>query len=456
MYHHKKPKQTIPGDRKQNSFNCTTDWFVHALETTSSTPCQLFLNQIMNLEIKPFFGGFSGPLLHRLYLTYSELDATGPATMVAKYCCASSVPSLGLVERAMLPGVETMLVREAEFYRNILPNLPGSIQQMIPKIYLALLDDCGRRNLLFRTFFDSRVDTRALLVMEDLQGMKGHPVGHKFEKDKDDVMVKKVLSEIATFHAFYWNKSPVQNPPAIYDMMFCTSKMGIRLCNFLMRNPEKLSKKLEKWKSVPSAPKVFNQEDWRENFEVLARVYREIIYPYLTKPELYDLFRHRTFLHGDFHVANVFISDDEKTSSSSGIKLIDWQGYGRGSPAMEITYFLNLSVKFDPTWDVELLKYYHERLTSEHDGHGVLVCKEMYPFDEFQREVMVSQYCLAVCMVNFLQFEDVQNRSARYKQNEKLAILYDLGPLMIQNSLERVFHTTSSRPDLKRFILGNE
>eukprot|EP01126_Amoeba_proteus_P045696 TRINITY_DN5130_c0_g2_i14.p1 TRINITY_DN5130_c0_g2~~TRINITY_DN5130_c0_g2_i14.p1 ORF type:complete len:377 (+),score=70.62 TRINITY_DN5130_c0_g2_i14:340-1470(+) len=376
--------------------------------------------------------------------------------MVAKYCCASSVPSMSVLERALVPAVSTMLVTEAEFYRNILPNFPETIQRMIPKIYLALLDDCGRRNFFFRTFFDSRVDTRVLLVMEDLQGMKGHFLGYNFEKDKDDLIVKKVLDEIASFHAFNWNKSPVKNPPAIYEMMFCTSKMGIRLCNFFTRKPEKFSQKLEKWKSLSNAPKVFQEEDRRENFEQLGRVYQEVIYPFLTKPQLFDPFRRRTFLHGDFHVANVFISDDEKTSSSSGIKLIDWQGYGRGSPAMEITYFLNLSVKFDPTWDVELLKYYHERLTSEHDGHGVLVCKEMYPFDEFQREVMVSQYCLAVCMVNFLQFEDVQNRSARYKQNEKLAILYDLGPLMIQNSLERVFHTTSSRPDLKRFILGNE
>eukprot|EP01126_Amoeba_proteus_P045687 TRINITY_DN5130_c0_g1_i1.p1 TRINITY_DN5130_c0_g1~~TRINITY_DN5130_c0_g1_i1.p1 ORF type:complete len:119 (-),score=20.33 TRINITY_DN5130_c0_g1_i1:73-429(-) len=113
--------------------------------------------------------------------------------------------------------------------------------------------------------------------MEDLQGMKGHFLGYNFEKDKDDLIVKKVLDEIASFHAFNWNKSPVQNPPTIYEMMFC--KMGIRLCDFFTIHSDV---KLENGNPYPTHPRCSKR---KIGGKILSS------WDKFTKPQLFDPFR---------------------------------------------------------------------------------------------------------------------------------------------------------------------
>jgi hypothetical protein len=79
-----------------------------------------------------------------------------------------------------------------------------------------------------------------------------------------------------------------------------------------------------------------------------------------------------TLIHQDYRVDNLFFDD---LASGHPVVIIDWQGLGRGPAIYDVAYFLggSLTVEDRRAHEQELVKAYHERLTS----HGVA-----YTWDE--------------------------------------------------------------------------
>jgi hypothetical protein len=152
---------------------------------------------------------------------------------------------------------------------------------------------------------------------------------------------------------------------------------------------------------------ILNKFATREEIPEIGKVWKDKV-PYLTEPLVQeslltcadniqklkkystndilpsgDLFRHHTFLHGDYHHANIFFipeTSKEDGNLTKDMVIVDWQLYGYGHPSTEFCYFLENSVVFDPEQDIMLMKLYYEELTKT-------VPPEEYPWWVFQREV---------------------------------------------------------------------
>jgi thiamine kinase-like enzyme len=71
-----------------------------------------------------------------------------------------------------------------------------------------------------------------------------------------------------------------------------------------------------------------------------------------------------TFLHGDFHANNLFITDNPRV-----LAVVDWQVCSRGRAARDLMYFLagSLALETRRVYDIDLIRKYHAELSA----HGV-------------------------------------------------------------------------------------
>jgi hypothetical protein len=95
------------------------------------------------------------------------------------------------------------------------------------------------------------------------------------------------------------------------------------------------------------------------------------------------LFKFNTVIHGDCHGGNVFFDNE-----GDGVRLVDWQRMGLGSPAGELAYFLAYSHNWSAVRDELILRSYYDALI-EFGGS-----KLDYPFEVFEREFQLSTLVL--------------------------------------------------------------
>jgi hypothetical protein len=73
--------------------------------------------------------------------------------------------------------------------------------------------------------------------------------------------------------------------------------------------------------------------------------------------------RDQTLLHGDFHLGNIFVKeDDEVMTQPDDVTVIDWAYMGAGHSSWELNYFLSLSCDGSHKDDMALLAAYHAEL----------------------------------------------------------------------------------------------
>ena len=71
--------------------------------------------------------------------------------------------------------------------------------------------------------------------------------------------------------------------------------------------------------------------------------------------------RDQTLLHGDFHLGNIFVKeDDEVMTQPDDVTVIDWAYMGAGHSSWELNYFLSLSCDGSHEDDMALLAAYHD------------------------------------------------------------------------------------------------
>src|SRR3990167_2261811 len=109
-----------------------------------------------------------------------------------------------------------------------------------------------------------------------------------------------------------------------------------------------------------------------------------------------------TLVHGDFKISNLFVNQTRHSSPrsrnynqnnhESSVYVIDWQCVGKGSPALDLSYYLATSISADLLNFSNLEKYvlyYHSILSS----NGV----QNYPYDRMWRE-------FRLCFVDFIVY----------------------------------------------------
>ena len=115
-----------------------------------------------------------------------------------------------------------------------------------------------------------------------------------------------------------------------------------------------------------------------------------------------------TLVHGDYKITNIFVEDNQTDSS---VYVIDWQWFGVGNAAIDVTYFIATSIHESVIEkSFELVQYYHKILSE----NGIL-----YSWEQFWE-------AYKICWIDFFIYTVVgkwsnmqQNDVKLYKQEEK-------------------------------------
>jgi hypothetical protein len=203
---------------------------------------------------------------------------------------------------------------------------------------------------------------------------------------------------------------------------------------------------MEKWQDSGFGRLSDEVPEFRENLQYFGDAYSDLVKPFLTTKRLKnsDLFQNITFVHGDFHLGNLCFPDDHTAM------LYDWQCYGYGHGATEISHLLSSGVLFDPENDRELLQAYYSELTSDF-GKGVLVDAAKYPFFVFEREITLRFLSYATVFTSMLSFSGPEEMEAMWAK-KGTSMNWDN---MLVNMFKRVFHILRNpERDVRSFILG--
>jgi len=167
-------------------------------------------------------------------------------------------------------------------------------------------------------------------------------------------------------------------------------------------NKEKTIQRINKWEKQEP---IFTDPKLRDSLITFADHYPTLSEKYFNNKisSSGNLFRHSTFLHGDYHAGNMFF--DTKPNENMTVYVCDWQAFGIGHPSTEMAYLLGM-VEPDPALDLRLMRVYYDELTKK-------ISPEEYPWKVFERECEIRTMGLAVSTFNMFRDtpEKTQNRS---------------------------------------------
>ncbi|TPG36589.1 phosphotransferase [Mycolicibacterium hodleri] len=206
---------------------------------------------------------------------------------------------------------------EVRAFTELLPK----VEARTPALYASAVDE---------------TDGQFLLIMEDLveAGIRWHPPGGPISVDD----ASKVLAGMATWHAPFWDdpaldahkwlQTPQQSSAQDTTKMFV--KFGIQILK-------------ENW--ADSIPAVVRDADDLES-AFFAMMASSSAAP-------------RTLLHGDPHLGNLGLIDGDPV-------FLDWQVIRRGNAALDLSYFLTMSLDIEDrrAHEQALLREYLDRRTT--------------------------------------------------------------------------------------------
>lgn len=254
-----------------------------------------------------------------LRLTYNDAgtDAGLPGRVFVK--CTT-----GLAQRLML-GLGGLIQGEPYFYAHVRPTLPVEA----PTIHFGSLAERSWRSILV---LEDVVDTRGAAFWQP-----GDPI----TRDR----IEDLLSTLATWHgrlwesprltAWRWLRSPVEQMDVIDALLGLAD-----------RTPAGMRRAAD---VLPEPLRARGRSDLRS---ALRRSMQSVSQGPMT------------YLHGDLHVANTYLTDQGK------VGVCDWQCGMRGSWAQDYAYIIAtaLEVPDRRAWEWELLEFYLERLAAAGGG----------------------------------------------------------------------------------------
>lgn len=206
---------------------------------------------------------------------------------------------------------------EVRAFTELLPK----VEARTPALYASAVDE---------------TDGQFLLIMEDLveAGIRWHPPGGPISVDD----ASKVLAGMATWHAPFWDD------PALDEHRW-------------LQTPQQ--------SSAQDTTKMFVQfgiqilkENWADSIPAVVRDADDLESAFFTMMASSSA-APRTLLHGDPHLGNLGLIDGDPV-------FLDWQVIRRGNAALDLSYFLTMSLDIDDrrAHEQELLREYLDRRTS--------------------------------------------------------------------------------------------
>jgi len=219
----------------------------------------------------------------------------------------------------LLLGFSGIIIGEAGFYPTVRP-------------HLAIEAPRG-----FHACYDPR-SWRSMVLLDDLardKGAKFISTETYFTQD----MMKDLLANMAVWHGKYWNSPELEG-----SLRWLRTPLA-----FMTRMNEFVAFKKRCLEGVEIAKA-------RIPPEVAART--EALFPELMETLAWGSTGAQTFLHGDPHAGQAYITGDGRMGYS------DWQIVMRGSWAFDYTYAVGtaLTVADRRLWERDLLRFYLERL----------------------------------------------------------------------------------------------
>jgi len=408
----------IPIEAKEK-FNCNAGWLSRILG-----------HPIERFSIKPVGGGFTTQS-YRINYTSSSEENIGESSVFVKYMISEQdMPFISrLISAIANISLEAFSRKEAFFYNHIYTSFNKHGIRTPRPLHVAL-EDNGDLPKLF-TVLGFQNDFRGVILMEDLGKCEGFPLGAQIPEKYAYCLSAK----LAQLHSLNWYQPihpdfPSEYKPDAYIHFFNFNQ------NFLTKNLNQadMTECLNWWKDDCK----FLNEPQIRNALITFSSHNDILLKYNTndKPSSSQLFQHKTFLHGDFHSANVLFltepsqEDPETTKDIKELVIIDWQCYAYGHPSTEFSYFL-ANVDYDSDRDLKLMKIYYEELTKT-------VRSEEYPWEVFQREVEIRTLQLGITSFN-LFFKHTPEDLEKYR------------PMVEKKGLDFDFVVQSYRSKFLRF-----
>lgn len=339
--------------------------------------------------------GLSVSVMYRLSLSYAA-GQVGPATLMLKHFNAQWQRGSKLLTEKLIiftmPYDWEMVVRNEHIFYTTLAEEVGAMGVFVPRLYQALLNDCGDIGPVSHILFDDFTDSRQALFLEDLGTNLDHGKINFFPFPQQHVTKAegRTFAVLARLHARFWNsqgKNVLAPFPAGYKLWFFDTPIFqwhlLRVC----RNPDHLDEIFDAQRGLAS----FDDDRSRG---LLEPSLREVVSWLLTVwPGVQERFlklyhEQRTFVHGDFHQGNVGFCED------GSVALVDFQGTGQGCNMADVIMgvgsflWMGADAKEPVTAEDQkrMVHAYWRCLTSH--GHYTGVGPEQYSWarcwDEFQ------------------------------------------------------------------------
>lgn len=183
-----------------------------------------------------------------------------------------------------------------------------------------------------------RSSWRSMILMEDIV----HTKGAKFISTETHItrpMMEDLLSNMAKWHGHFWNSPQFSGSLS----WLRTPDVWLNTINRFISHKDRCVLGIQMSEDMIPADVVKHTDAL---FDGMIQGFAE------------DQQRAHTFLHGDAHVGQTYITDQNRMGYS------DWQIVMRGSWAYDFTYALTsaLSVEDRRAWDQDLLRFYLDRL----------------------------------------------------------------------------------------------
>ena len=360
--------------------NFSKEWFTALFREKGAIG---YSNSIQSVDNEKKLTGGCHSFVRRVDLNFQEkLESPNlPKSVVIKILAwdTSLLSKLNLHIRSLLPvRFETKDVNylksydiESKFYGQVAPEIRGI---KLPRVYYNVGD---------------KFNNKFGMIMEDISNQQSLPVSTGQPLGFDSTETSIILQRLASFHSWFWDH-PDLNRYTIWDYGgYYTADKRIQFKNQVRSH----------WETVI---KTFTQQgimDFDEKLTSLgSRLYdnREALY------SMYSKSAATTLVHGDFKISNLFVNQTRHSSPrsrnynqnnhESSVYVIDWQWVGKGSPALDLSYYLATSISADLLNFSNLEKYvlyYHSILSS----NGV----QNYPYDRMWRE-------FRLCFVDFIVY----------------------------------------------------
>lgn len=281
--------------------------------------------------------GLSVSIVYRLSLSYTG-GQVGPSSIMLKHFNAhwqrGTKPLFEKLVIFAMPYDWEMVVRNEHIFYTSLAEEARELGVVVPRVFQALLHDCGDIGPVSHILFDDFTDSRQALFLEDLGtnmdhgkiSFFGYPETHVTKKEA------RTFAALARLHARFWNSrsKEVLTPfPAGYKLFFFDTPIFqwhlLRVC----RNPAYLDEIFDAKKGLAQ----FDHPNARALMEPSLRevvVWLLGVWPGIQERFLKLYHEQRTFVHGDFHQGNVGFCED------GSIALMDFQGTGQGCNMADI------------------------------------------------------------------------------------------------------------------------